>query len=498
MKKRLKQIYGLLSIILVCIFTGNLIVYADTAEQYFDSKYFFGYSLGNGGENYGKDNSHSPINIVDKVIINGKKYYVEEIAYCLNEEQKTPSMAQTPFKPDGSYKNNFDAFLNSRAAREQLYLRLNSKVSNTDQEIKNSTKNRSDTGSDIRKVLWNGYPVDSSNLKYTYNLTDMQFRAVTQAAIWYFATDHGLLTNKESILNNFIKKFENEHFTWNNDCSKVYKILTGMENYNNLKTPSEEFMVSIYQTTYPNIYQRLISVGIKGGLKINLTKKWVGKEANSISVKLYANNELIQSKILNKENKVGDVWRSEFKDLPQFDINWNRINYKVIEDDLENYETNINGDSNNGFIITNTIKNISKEVLFSKHDLAGNELAGATIELSDKADGKVIDTWVSDGKGPHTFSLKPGNYVFTEKAAPEGYEVTTAINFTVNPDGTVTSDDVKVTGDNSNHIVMVDGYAPKEVLFSKHDLAGNELAGATIELSNKADGKVIDTWVSDG
>ncbi|HAT4368481.1 TPA: LPXTG cell wall anchor domain-containing protein, partial [Clostridium perfringens] len=68
----------------------------------------------------------------------------------------------------------------------------------------------------------------------------------------------------------------------------------------------------------------------------------------------------------------------------------------------------------------------------------------------------------SDGQGAHTFNLKPGNYVFTEKAAPEGYEVATAINFTVNPDGTVTSDDVKVTGDNSNHIVMVDGYAPKE------------------------------------
>ncbi|HAT4163617.1 TPA: Cys-Gln thioester bond-forming surface protein, partial [Clostridium perfringens] len=363
MKKFFKRIYGVLSIILVFIFTGNLIVYADTNEQYFNSKYFFGYSLGNGGENYGNNNSHSPINIVDKVIINGKKYYVEEIAYCLNEESKPPSMAQTPFNSDGSYKNNFDAFLNSTPAREQLYLRLNSKVSNSDEEIKYATKNRNDTGSDIRKVLWNGYPVDSSNLKYKYNLTDMQFRAVTQAAIWYFATDHGLLNNKEVILNDFIKKFENDHFTWNENCSKVYKILTEMEKYTELKNPSEGFEVSVYQTTYPNLYQRLISVGIKGGLKINLTKKWIGKESNSISVKLYANNELIQSKVLNKENKVGDVWISEFKDLPQFDINWNRINYKVLEDPLDNYQTDIKGDLNSGFIITNTIRNIPKEVL---------------------------------------------------------------------------------------------------------------------------------------
>ena len=146
----------------------------------------------------------------------------------------------------------------------------------------------------------------------------------------------------------------------------------------------------------------------------------------------------------------------------------------------------------NKLIVTD--KDDTKEVIFSKQDLAGNELAGATIELK-KADGTVIETWKSDGKA-HSFQLVAGDYIFHESAAPEGYEVATDINFTVKNDGTVTSNDVKVSGDSNNHIVMVDDYSPREIIISKQDLGGKELPGAKIQIKNEDGSKIIENWTS--
>ncbi|WP_415330103.1 SpaA isopeptide-forming pilin-related protein [Clostridium perfringens] len=146
----------------------------------------------------------------------------------------------------------------------------------------------------------------------------------------------------------------------------------------------------------------------------------------------------------------------------------------------------------NKLIVTD--KDDTKEVIFSKQDLGGNELAGATIELK-KADGTVIETWKSDGKA-HSFQLVAGDYIFHESAAPEGYEVATDINFTVKNDGTVTSNDVTVSGDSKNHIVMVDGYSPREIIISKQDLGGNELPGAEIQIKNEDGSKIIENWTS--
>ena len=144
--------------------------------------------------------------------------------------------------------------------------------------------------------------------------------------------------------------------------------------------------------------------------------------------------------------------------------------------------------------LTVTDKDDTKEVIFSKQDLGGNELAGATIELK-KADGTVIETWKSDGKA-HSFQLVAGDYIFHESAAPDGYEVATDINFTVKNDGTVTSNDVKVSGDSKNHIVMVDDYSPREIIISKQDLGGNELPGAEIQIKNEDGSKIIENWTS--
>nr|QFI56901.1 SpyCatcher-PA [synthetic construct] len=84
-------------------------------------------------------------------------------------------------------------------------------------------------------------------------------------------------------------------------------------------------------------------------------------------------------------------------------------------------------------------------IKFSKRDEDGKELAGATMELRDSS-GKTISTWISDGQ-VKDFYLYPGKYTFVETAAPDGYEVATAITFTVNEQGQVTVNGKATKGD---------------------------------------------------
>ena len=68
---------------------------------------------------------------------------------------------------------------------------------------------------------------------------------------------------------------------------------------------------------------------------------------------------------------------------------------------------------------------------FSKQDITtGKELEGATITVTDKETGKVIDEWGS-GKEPHIikYLVEGKEYIMTEKIAPEGYEYAESITF---------------------------------------------------------------------
>lgn len=121
------------------------------------------------------------------------------------------------------------------------------------------------------------------------------------------------------------------------------------------------------------------------------------------------------------------------------------------------------------------------KVVFSKQDIGGEELPGASITLKRIEGGQSTDVeaWVSDGKTKE-FSLTPGSYQFVETAAPRGYKVSTAISFTVTADGKVTQGATEVTG---NKIVMVDGYADQSVTLSKKEVNGTqELPGASLKL----------------
>ena len=80
---------------------------------------------------------------------------------------------------------------------------------------------------------------------------------------------------------------------------------------------------------------------------------------------------------------------------------------------------------------------VEKEVVFSKVNVGGEEIAGAKIQIKD-AQGQVVKEWTSKAGQSETIKLKAGTYIFHEEAAPNGYLKVTDITFEVDEQGKVT------------------------------------------------------------
>ena len=78
-----------------------------------------------------------------------------------------------------------------------------------------------------------------------------------------------------------------------------------------------------------------------------------------------------------------------------------------------------------------------KEVVFSKVNVGGEEIAGAKIQIKD-AQGQVVKEWTSKAGQSEIIKLKAGTYIFHEEAAPNGYLKVTDITFEVDEQGKVT------------------------------------------------------------
>ena len=136
----------------------------------------------------------------------------------------------------------------------------------------------------------------------------------------------------------------------------------------------------------------------------------------------------------------------------------------------------INGKNN-----TDTVTFVDKKVTASKTTITGtDEIKGAVMTVTDN-DGKVIDTWTSDGN-PHSIKgLHEGSeYTLTETTAPKGYVKAESIKFTVSTDK------------KDQTLVMKD----KQFTASKKDASGkNYVEGAKLEVRDDQN-RVVDSWTS--
>ena len=126
------------------------------------------------------------------------------------------------------------------------------------------------------------------------------------------------------------------------------------------------------------------------------------------------------------------------------------------------------------------VKMIDKIVAMTKADIGGKEIEGAEIVVIDK-DGNIIDSWTSTKESHNIKGLEEGKkYILHEEYAPDGYVVATDVEFEV-----TTKKDIQ-------KVEMID----KVVEISKQDIAGEELEGATLVVTNEKTKEIVDRWVS--
>lgn len=259
-------------------------------------------------------------------------------------------------------------------------------------------------------------------------------------------------------------------------------------------------------------------------VSVPVEKKWVGPAAEKATVRLLADGEDAgQSIELNESNG----WKGSFKGLPKYSESGSEVRYTVAEVPVEGYSSEVTGDAERGFTVTNTVKtgglDVSKTVV-AREGLAvdADKTFKFAVEATDAAGRKVSGTYgdatFEDGKA--TLKLKDGQtaritglpagtaYTVTERAA-EGY--TTAVNGAEGSraDGSISADQVASAAFTNTFDpapatasvpeltkVLAGGRKPGlqegEFTFelSLTDGAGNVLEGYPIEAKNDKDGKV--------
>ena len=134
-------------------------------------------------------------------------------------------------------------------------------------------------------------------------------------------------------------------------------------------------------------------------ISVPVKKVWVGKEADSATIKLLADGTEKESVTLTKD----DNWTHTFSNLPKYDENdGHEIVYTLDEVKVEGYKTGISGTAETGFTVTNTIT--GKVSVPVTKTWVGKEGTSATIHLF--ADGEEVDsiTLNKDNSWQHTFT----------------------------------------------------------------------------------------------
>ena len=285
------------------------------------------------------------------------------------------------------------------------------------------------------------------------------------------------------------------------------------------------------KTSTENEVATLKAKDIEGGVEVSDKVTYKGLYPNveyDVEGKIY---EVKDGKLVNPDNPVSEVngstnLKPDASGKGEWTLNFGKLNleagksYVVFEKvvSLENViDTDGDGkpdkkqelthedpkDKSQTFTVLPK-EEVEKEVVFSKVNVGGEEIAGAKIQIKD-AQGNVVKEWTSKAGQSEIIKLKAGTYIFHEEVAPNGYLKVADITFEVDEQGKVTvknanGNEVKA---NENKLTVTDKTEPvvpptpgeKEVLFSKVNVGGEEIAGAKIQIKD-AQGQVVKEWTS--
>lgn len=319
----------------------------------------------------------------------------------------------------------------------------------------------------VESVLYNGYPNDNAGIQAHYGLTDAEFHAMTQSAIWALTDAYGVsLANDRNggDMRHDIAtaRVDGNLFTTDAQKQAYYALLgiaapvdgTDMTGAPTLAQVPAEVRLDIYESTNAH-YQNLLSASF---VPTNPTPTPTPVPVKVSKVDL-GGNELpgADIEIHDAQGAVVESWTSgstpQQVTLAEGTYTFHEVvaptGYKAVTEitftvDANGQVTvdNANGntvtvDANGALVVTDQYT--PRDVTVSKVDIAGNELPGASIEIKDTT-GAVVESWTSTTT-PKDIQLVPGTYAFHEVSAPNGYETVTDITFTVDTNGAVTVKD---------------------------------------------------------
>lgn len=139
--------------------------------------------------------------------------------------------------------------------------------------------------------------------------------------------------------------------------------------------------------------------------------------------------------------------------------------------------------------VTEKINNKVTKVTVKKTDVAGAEIAGAKMSVTDKKTGATVVEWTSEeGKDFNIEGLTIGKtYTLNEDLSPLGFIKASSIDFTVDETGAVTEQ------------TMID----KILTVRKVDMCGSNVEGAQIAIYNtdeegsKIEDSIVDQWTTE-
>lgn len=268
---------------------------------------------------------------------------------------------------------------------------------------------------------------------------------------------------------------------------KVIDTWTSDGNPHSIKGLHEEWEYTLTETTAPKGYVKAESIKFtvstdKKDQTLVMKDKQFTASKKDVSGKNYVEGAKLE--VRDDQNRVVDSWTSTKEDHYVSGLEEGKT-YRLVE--AEAPKGYVKADDI-FFTVSNEKKNESvimkdSKITASKTDITGTkEIKGAVLTVTDN-DGKVIDTWTSDGN-PHAISgLHEGwEYTLTETTAPKGYVKAEEITFTV------TNEKV------DQEVNMFDA----QVKVTKTDaLTGDAVKGAEFTVFDK-DGNIVDKWITDG
>lgn len=190
------------------------------------------------------------------------------------------------------------------------------------------------------KILYNGYPNNGSSIQQKYQLTDDQFRGITQLVIW---------------------KFTDSYTGYSFSSDNLENAYNELSNVSQLTYPSN-FKLNLYLSTNPYVPNFLAAEMLPENqteyTSVSVNKVWDdvnnqdGQRSSEVTVQLLANGVEVSDQQLVLSDANG--WNGTFENLDKYDSDNVLIDYTVKEvTDLSGYQSVVSGSDNN-YTITNT------------------------------------------------------------------------------------------------------------------------------------------------